>query len=66
MLVLTRKDGDALVLECQCGRVSRVIVRGATVQLAVDAAREVKVLRGELACRDGSPGQSESDTDSEV
>jgi sRNA-binding carbon storage regulator CsrA len=62
MLVLTRRNGQQVVLKLPCGRLARVTVMGRRpVRLAVEAPPEVQILRGELAAegqlRDGGGEQ---------
>lgn len=51
MLVLTRKPGEIIILDLEGREVSVHILHTSTgrVSLGVDAPREVKVRRGELA-----------------
>jgi carbon storage regulator len=54
MLVLSRKPGEQLVLGD--GITLTVLeVRGDRVRLAVEAPDQFRILRAELACRQGEP-----------
>lgn len=61
MLVLTRKSGEAIVIDDRIViRVDRV--RGQSVKLYVAAPREIRIMRSEVAARDqgGDPSESEA------
>ena len=48
MLVLTRKLGETLVIDGRI-KISIVAVRQRQVRVSIDAPKEVRILRGELA-----------------
>jgi carbon storage regulator len=54
MLVLSRKPGEQVVLGNGI-TLAVVEVRGERVRLAFDAPDQVRILRAELACRQGEP-----------
>jgi carbon storage regulator len=54
MLVLSRKPGEQVVLGNGI-TLTVVEVRGDRVRLAFDAPDQVRILRAELACRQGEP-----------
>ena len=54
MLVLSRKPGEQVVLGNGI-TLTVVEVRGERVRLAFDAPDQVRILRAELACRQGEP-----------
>ena len=54
MLVLSRKPGEQVVLGNDI-TLTVVEVRGERVRLAFDAPDQVRILRAELACRQGEP-----------
>ena len=54
MLVLSRKPGEQVVLGNDI-TLTVVEVRGGRVRLAFDAPDHVRILRAELACRQGEP-----------
>ena len=47
MLVLSRKNGEAVIID-GCIKVTILEVRGNVVRLGIEAPKEVTVLRGEL------------------
>jgi carbon storage regulator len=51
MLVLSRKTGETIQVAGQTGeiRITVVQIRGGRVRLSIDAPREVRVMRSELA-----------------
>ena len=49
MLILTRKSGETIVIGNATIKVKRIT--GGTVVIAIDAPREVKIVRGELEQR---------------
>ncbi len=58
MLVLSRKKNEAIVLQMQNGievRVTVADVRGDKVRLAIDAPREVRIMREEVNGLGGPP-----------
>lgn len=50
MLVLTRKKGEEIKIQCgdETIRVVLVRVKGSTAQIGVDAVQEVRVIRSEI------------------
>jgi carbon storage regulator len=54
MLVLSRKPGEKIVLGNDI-TLTVVEVRRGRVRLAFDAPDQVRILRAELACRQGEP-----------
>ena len=48
MLVLTRKEGETIVIDDQI-KITVVRTRGRAIRLAIEAPRDMRVLRGELA-----------------
>jgi carbon storage regulator CsrA len=66
MLVLTRKPGEGVVLG---GNVTLIVVgvKGGRVRLAIDAPKQIHILRGELACgpHPPVPNQEPPDPDPE-
>jgi carbon storage regulator CsrA len=51
MLVLSRKEGDEILLP-ELGIVVRVLkVRGKAVSVGIEAPRGIRIIRGELECR---------------
>ena len=48
MLVLTRKEGETIVIDGQI-KITVVRTRGRAIRLAIEAPRDMRVLRGELA-----------------
>lgn len=55
MLVLSRKAKEILLLETPQGQVIEIHVsqiRGETIKLAIQADRNIKILRGELELRE--------------
>ena len=54
MLVLSRKPGEQVVLGNDI-TLTVVEVKGNRVRLAFDAPDQVRILRAELACRQGEP-----------
>lgn len=58
MLILTRMPSEALMIDVEGAATKQIIVvrvlsvRGSQVRVAIDAAKEVKVLREELWLRD--------------
>jgi carbon storage regulator len=60
MLALSRKPGEKVVIGN--GITLTVLeVRGKRVRLAFDAPEHVRILRGELACRQGEPLDADLD-----
>lgn len=57
MLVLMRRPGETLVLGDNI-RVTVVAVNGSQVKLAIDAPKEVKVMREELLARPRKPAHT--------
>ena len=60
MLVLSRKPGEKVVIGNSI-TLTVVEVRGDRVRLAFDAPDQVRILRAELACRQGEPLDAELD-----
>ena len=60
MLVLTRKPGEKVVIGNGI-TLTVVEVRGDRVQLSFDAPDQVRILRAELACRQGEPLDADRD-----
>jgi carbon storage regulator len=60
MLVLSRKRGEQVVLGNGI-TLTVVEVKGNRVRLAFDAPDQVRILRAELACRQGEPLDAEPD-----
>jgi carbon storage regulator len=60
MLVLSRKPGEKVVLGNGI-TLTVVEVRGDRVRLAFDAPDQVRILRAELACRQGEPPDADLD-----
>lgn len=60
MLILRRKKGERIVFFCDGFQISVGInaIRGGGVSLSIDAPREIKVLRQELANGDTTNSQS--------
>jgi len=58
MLVLTRKPGEKVVID---GNITVTVVKinGNQVRLAFDAPDDVRILRGELACWQDVPTNSD-------
>ena len=54
MLVLTRRPGEKVVIGDGI-TVTVVEVRGNRVRVGIEAPGQVRILRGELACRQGEP-----------
>jgi carbon storage regulator len=54
MLALSRKPGEKVIIGNGI-TLTVVEVRGDRVRLAFDAPEEVRILRAELACRQGEP-----------
>ena len=54
MLALSRKPGEQVVIGTTI-TLTVVEVRGDRVRLAFDAPDQVRILRAELACRQGEP-----------
>ena len=54
MLVLSRKEGDSLLIGDNI-EISIVQIKGKQVKIAVKAPKEVKVLRGELKTEETKP-----------
>jgi carbon storage regulator CsrA len=54
MLVLTRKSGEKVVIGNGV-TVTVVEVQGKRVRVGIAAPGQVRILRGELACRQGEP-----------
>ena len=54
MLALSRKPGEKVVIGNSI-TLTVVEVRGDRVRLAFDAPDQVRILRAELACRQGEP-----------
>lgn len=50
MLVLTRKPNEQIMIGDQV-TITVTRIKGNTIQLGIDAPKDVKILRGELACR---------------
>lgn len=48
MLILTRKRGESIVIPAMGVTITAFPVTGRRVRLAIDAPRDVKVLRGEI------------------
>ena len=60
MLVLSRKPGEKVVIGNSI-TLAVVEVRGNRVRLAFDAPDQVRILRAELACRQGEPLDADLD-----
>jgi carbon storage regulator len=60
MLALSRKPGEKVVIGDGI-TLTVVEVRGKRVRLAFDAPEHVRILRGELACRQGEPLDADLD-----
>ena len=60
MLALSRKPGEKVVIGNGITLIV-VEVRGGRVRLAFDAPEEVRILRAELACRQGEPPDADLD-----
>ena len=60
MLVLSRKPGEKVVIDNSI-TLTVVEVRGNRVRLAFVAPAQVRILRAELACRQGEPLDADLD-----
>ena len=60
MLALSRKPGEKVVLDNGI-TLTVVEIRGDRVRLAFDAPAQVRILRAELACRQGEPPDADLD-----
>ena len=60
MLALSRKPGEQVVIGNTI-TLTVVAVRGDRVRLAFDAPAQVRILRAELACRQGEPLDADLD-----
>jgi carbon storage regulator len=60
MLALSRKPGERIVIGNGI-TLTVVEVRGNRVRLAFDAPEQVRILRAELACRQGEPLDADLD-----
>ena len=60
MLVLSRKPGEKVIIGNGI-TVTVVSVLGNKVRLAFDAPDQVRILRAELACRQGEPPDADRD-----
>ena len=60
MLALSRKPGEKVVIGNSI-TLTVVEVRGNRVRLAFDAPAQVRILRAELACRQGEPLDADQD-----
>jgi carbon storage regulator len=60
MLALSRKPGEKVVIGNSI-TVTVVSVKGNKVRLAFDAPDQVRILRAELACRQGEPLDADLD-----
>jgi carbon storage regulator len=60
MLALSRKSGEKVIIGNGI-TMTVVEVRGGRVLLAFDAPEHVRILRGEVACRQGEPLDAELD-----
>jgi carbon storage regulator len=60
MLALSRKPGEKVVIGNSI-TLTVVEVRGDRVRLAFDAPDQVRILRAELACRQGEPLDADLD-----
>ena len=60
-LVLTRKDHETVVIDIGGERIVVTVVRAVNgkARLAIDAAKEVRILRGELEPHDPVPAAGE-------
>ena len=60
MLVLSRKPGEQVVIGDGI-TLTVVEVGGRRVRIALDAPEQVRILRAELACRQGEPLDADPD-----
>jgi carbon storage regulator len=56
MLVLSRKESDAIVINGSI-RIRVLRIKGRTIYLGIDAPQEVSILRSELEPIDGDPAE---------
>ena len=63
MLVMTRRPGEKVVIGNGI-TVTVVEVRGDRVRVGIEAPGQVRILRGELACRQGEPAACDGPADS--
>ncbi|WP_422446910.1 carbon storage regulator CsrA [Thermoanaerobacterium sp. DL9XJH110] len=65
MLVLTRKIGESLLIGSRI-KVTVIEIEGDRVKLAVDAPKDVKILREELYCEIAGENKKAASVDYEV
>ena len=62
MLVITRRSGEKVAIG-NAITVTVIEVRGKRVRVGIEAPDQVRILRGELACRQGEPAARDGPAD---